>query len=376
MKLSRIIVSIYFFLYVFLSWLSAQERNIKILSSSRELSFHSENEESRYWLVTYDSALRLSVSGEGKLVVFVRMNIPVKKTVLSQMPLTVQIDGLKPKRFVLPETRESTGIYLGEISFFPSRVYKLALDVPEGEHIFTFSVPRTVPFGLALRFEFSRDTKKQKSVEKKVEISPFILGGGVSDSYGKQLSGIFGMGAVLNKSFTSNLILTLSGGYSLYPEKYHFFTSINEVKVQSGVEHLLNINGFFGYNVVNGEVFKLSPLAGIYGNVFILGNATNVLLGPSAGLQARVKIFGKNALKLKTVFTYDLLKESVEEPVGGFPFASLYYAVTMGIARVFFGYSGEYIMFPSMERVDESGNVTKFAVNNRFYHSLICGYTF
>lgn len=376
MKLSKIIASIIFLLYVFLNGLSAQESNVKILSSSRELSFHSEDEESKYWLLTYNSALRSSVQGTAKLAVFVRINIPREKTTLSKVPLTVQMDGLKPKRFLLPEARETTGIYLGEISFFPSRVFKLMLEVPDGEHIFTFSVPRSVPAGVAVRFELSRDEKKKTAVKEKIEISPFVLGGGVSDSYGKLLSGIFGAGARLNNFFTPSLFLSLSGKYSLYPQTYHFFTSTNEEKIQSGAEHLLNVNGFMEFSVVHGDVFRLSPLAGIYGNVFVLGDATNILLGPSGGLEAGVSIFDKTDLKLRVVFAYDLLKESGEKPVGGFPFASLSYSITLEIARIFFGYSGEYLMFPRMERIDESGNVTKFAVNHRFYYSLICGYTF
>jgi len=376
MKLSRTIPSIFFLFHVFWNGLSAQESNVKILSSSRELSFHSEEEESKYWLVTYDSALRLSVQGTAKLVVFVRINMPREKTALSQVPLTVQLDGLKPKRFVLPEARESTGIYLGEISFFPSRVFKLMLDIPEKEHIFTFSVPRSVPSGVAVRFELSRDEKRKTAIKQNVKISPFILGGGVSDSYGKQLSGIFGVGTWLEKFFTPSLFLSFSGRYSLYPETYHFFTSTNEERIQSGAEHLLNVNGFIVFSIVSRDIFTLSPLAGIYGTIFILGDATNILLGPSGGLQARVRILDTSDLNLRAAFTYDLLTESGEKPVGGFPFASLSYSVTLGIVRIFFSYSGEYLMFPKIERVDESGNVTRFAVNQRFYHSLICGYTF
>jgi hypothetical protein len=376
MRSVRIIISSYFLFNIFLNCLSAQEGNVKILSSSRELSFHSEEEESKYWLVTYESALRVSASGTAKLVVFCRINIPLEKTTLSQVPLIVQQDGLKPKRFVFPEVRESTGIYLGEVSFFPSKVFKLTLDVPEGEHIFNFSIPRAAQTSVALRFELSSKDKKTISVEKKIAFSPFVLGGGVSDSYGKQLSGISGLGMGLDKPFTDLLFLTICGKFSLYPEEYHFFTPANEEKIQSGAEYLLNVHGFIGFQVVNGNVFTFSPLAGLYGNAFILGDATNILLGPSAGLQAGVRIFDKSELKLRAVYTYDLLKESVEKPVGGFPFASLSYSITMGISRIFSGYSGEYLMFPRMERIDESGNVMRFDVNQRFYHSLILGYTF
>lgn len=376
MKLSRIIASIFFLFYLFLKMISAEESNLKILSSSRELSFHSENEDSKYYIVTYDSQLRLTVQGRGKLMAFVRVNIPREKTTLPRVPLTVQMDGLQPRRFLLPEARESTGIFLGETNFFPSRVIKLTLEIPDGEHIFTFRVPASVPQGVAVRFELLREEKRKTEVSHKIEFFPFVFGGGVSDSYGKQRSGIFGIGAGLNNSFTNFLFLSISVRYSFYPEEYHFFTSTNEERMQSGLEHLLNLNGFMGFNLLHRNIFSLSPLAGIYGSLFILGNGTNILLGPSGGLEAGVGIFDENDLKFRVIFTYDLLKESGEKPVGSFPFASLSYSTRLEIARIFFGYSGEYLMFPITERVDESGNVTRFAVNHRLYHSLICGYTF
>ncbi len=376
MKFSEIVATVFFFIYVALNSLSAQENNLKILSSAGELSFHSENEESTYYLVTYERALRLSVKGPAKLVVFLRVNLPRDKTILKSASLAVQMDGLKLKKFVLPEAKESKGIYLGERSFFPSRAFKLMLDVPDGEHIFTFSVPPSVSEGVALRFELSKDEKKRTGAEREIEFSAFILTGGASDSYGKQFSGLFGLGTGFHNSFTSSLFLSLYGRYSLYPEEYHFFTTTNEIKTQSGAEHLLNVNGFLGFSVIHDNIFALSPLAGFYGNVFILGDATNILLGPSAGLQAGLEVHDKVDLRGKVLYTYDLLKDAGEKPVGGFPFASLYYSITMGIADVFFGYSGEYLMFPVMERIDESGAVTRFAINRRFYHSLICGYTF
>ncbi len=330
MKLSRITVPVFFLINLSLNGPSAQESNFKILSSSLELSFHSENEESKYYLITYERALRISVQGPGNLAVFLRINMPREKTTLKPVSLTIQMDGLKPKRFLLQEARESKGFYLGETSFFPSRAFKLMLDVPDGEHIFTFSVPASVSQGMAVRFEFSKDEKRTR-IEREIEISPFIIVGGASDSYGKQLSGLFGLGMGINNYLTPSLFLSLSGRYSFYPEEYHFFTATNEEKIQSGIEHLININGFAEFLIIHHSIFSLVPLAGIYGDVFILGDATNMLIGPSAGLRAGLKVHHKVDLEVMGLFTYDLLKESGEKPIGGFPFASLYYSITIGI---------------------------------------------
>lgn len=352
------------------------ESKIRVLSSSRELIYHSVEGEAKYYLITYDAPLRIAVSGKAELSFLVMVNLPGGKRLGASVPLVVQMDGLRPRKFNLPPPEESKGIFLGEVSFFPSTACKIQLDVPEGEHFFTFSVPKGIPAGISLKPEVKVIAKINQPEEKRRrEIIPFLIFGAVSDSYGINPSFVGGGGIEIKYPFGNKPFLSLYGSYRAYSQEYKYFTVDNNTEIQSGLEHLLSFNSFAGYGFVI-KKFVLSPLVGILGNFYILGDATNLLIGPSGGIEAEMNLFDKSRLRLQTVFTYDLIKESGEKPVGVFPYADLNYTLTISLWRSFLGYSGEYLFYPEHERIDGSGTLTRFAVNKRLYHSFIAGYIF
>lgn len=364
-------MKLFFICLLFNSFLP-EGREIKVLSGVRQLFFHSEQEDGIYYHVKSDSPLRISISGPRKVEFFVRINIPAGTRSIMNSTLTVQMDGLKMQKFLLPSGELSNGVYRDEITFFPSKLFKINIDIPKGDHTLTFSVPRSSPAGVALRWEEGGIREKEQEV-KKISLDPYILTGVVSDSYGIKGGFISGAGAGMRYFLPPPFFLNAMFNFAFYPERYYFITQDNVIRFQSGVEHKLKIVSRAGLTLFNSESIKVSPVVGISIEAFIFGDASNLVLGPTGGLEINAEAFKGVKLKVMTAFTYDVLKESSSKPVGGFPFGFIDYSFNIGVKWLSFGYIGEYLLYPEFRRIDDSGSVTKYKKNVRFYNLFALG---
>jgi len=249
---------------------------------------------------------------------------------------------------------------------------------------FRFKITRGLyPREDILTLSMEKNTQKVKNLHPPVlekanrmgenEIRMEIMGGTVSDNYGKQVSGSAGVGFEFQHYF-NNFFLDIQSRYAIYPQEYYFITPANELNRVAGGEHLIGVDGVLGFQIPVGYRFKLSPIAGVSGVAFILQDATNILLGPTIGMNLKKELLENFRINIRTSFTYDLFNESGDKPVGGFSYGLLDYSITFGLNRIFFGYRGEFLMFPSFTVKDITGVKTQFGINRRFYNLFFAGF--